>query len=311
MSDLPHLLLQGTATAEEYVYAGIGGSGTFERPNRNQPVHAKKVRTELKEIGPTARKRRAEDAESHPELVEWKADGVVLTFRSDPDHELSLARLDREGAKIELISVDVVNGVQIAKVFVPDGKITAFLKLVDAYAASVVLTYHGNPKDGAKLVALANVVNGIKLRKPVRKKKIDGVDKVVVKFVVAEAKVAAFKAKVGDLAELFLEARQHEELIDSISSVRLAIVEDFWQDRNPFPAVGEQIWWEVWLRGTRNTAEERHRTFTEIAEVVGIPQVSEVYVAFPERVVVHALATPAQLSAIDVLAMIGELRKGK
>ena len=37
-----------------------------------------------------------------------------------------------------------------------DGKIGAFLKLIDAYAASVVLTYLSNPKDQAKIIALAD-----------------------------------------------------------------------------------------------------------------------------------------------------------
>lgn len=308
MSELPHLRLEGTETAENYVYPGIVVPGTFDRPKRNQLVHAKKVREELRGIAPAIRQRREEDREAHPELIDHRADGVVLTFRSDADSELSLDRLDRDSAAIELIGVKTVGQVQIARVLVPHGRVAPFLKLLDAYAGSVVLTYIAEPKHRAKLEDFDDPDNGIKLRKPVR---VTKQEKVKVTFIVVEGEVPAFKRKVGTLATLDSETRQNAEFIDSIASVRLAVVEDFWQDRHPFPEAGRPIWWEVWLLGTRAEAAEIHRHFVEIAEIVGMERVSDVYVGFPERVVVHALATAEQLSAIDLLAMIGELRKGK
>ena len=312
MSLLPHLRIEGDGKPEDYVYAGGGGSVTFDRPKRNQPAHAKKVRQELTGIDAALRGRRAEDESANPGLIEYRADGAVLTFRSDPDHELSLDRLERNGAKIELLSVKVVDGVQVARVFVPEGGMAAFLKLVDAYSASVVLTYAGDPKDEAALVACEEPAYGIKLRKPVRRAKVEGADRIKVKFVVAEAEVARFKEKIGTSAVLLTETREHDELVDSIASVRLAIAEDCWQDTLEFPQPDEEIWWEFWLRGSRSTAEAVHRRFAALAAVVGISRVSQLHVAFPERVVVHARATPKQVSSsVDLLAMIGELRKGK
>jgi hypothetical protein len=310
---LPHLRLEGTETPEQYTYAGPTPIGvTFNRPARNQPAHARKVGRELRGAGADVKSRREKDAEAHPDLVEWQPEGVVLTFHSDPNHELSLERLERDGAKIELLGVKVVDGVQIARVFVPEGKLTKFLKLVEAYAASIVLTYLGDPKDEATLVALADPDNGSKFRGPVRKTKVEGVAKIKVQFVVAEAQVAAFKAKVGSSATLIDEARPHDDLIDSISSVRLAIVEDFWQDRIDFPKPDEKIWWEFWLHGRRAEADDVHARFTRIAGIVGIAPVSPRYVAFPERIVIHAMATAKQIStSIDLMAMIGELRKAK
>jgi Subtilase family len=311
MSEFPHFRLEGREKSEEYTWAGGGGGGKFKRPTRNQRAHAKTVRAGLEGIGAEVERRRESDISSCPDLVEYCADGVILTFHSDAEHELNLGRLDRGSEHIRLVGVNEVDGVQIARVFVPADRISAFLKLVDEYAASVSLTYLGDPKDEGKLVALQEPSNGMKFCKPVRKKKIDGVDKITVKFTIAGAKVAAFKKKVGDQAELFAESRAHEELIDSIASVRLAIIQDFWQDKDPFPAKGEKIWWEVWLIGSRATAEADYRQFVDIARTLGISRVSDVYVAFPERVVVHALASANQLSAVDVLALIGELRRGK
>ena len=87
----------------------------------------------------------------------------------------------------------------------------------------------------------------------------------------AEAKVEPFKKKAGLAATLLSETRQHDELIDSISSVRLALVEDFWQDTLDFPTPDEEIWWEVWLRGTRDTAQAVHERFRQIATVASGP----------------------------------------
>src|SRR5262249_51581195 len=105
--------------------------------------------------------------------------------------------------------------------------------------------------------------------------------------------------------------KENQDLIDSIASVRLAIVQDFWQDKDPFPGMNERFWWEIWLLGSRHTAEQDYRRFRQVAQAVGIETVSEVYVAFPERVVTHAFATAKELSSIDMLAMIGDLRRGK
>ncbi len=183
-----------------------------------------------------------------------------------------------------------------------------------------MLTFIGDPKDEEKLIALADPDKGIKFRGPVRKARPEDLEKakldmsqgIKVQFVVAEAEVDGFKKKVGTQAKLFSEDRLNQELIDSIASIRLAIVEDFWQDTLDFPKPDDAIWWEFWLRGSRGTAVLVHRRFTEITSVVGITQVSKLHVAFPERIVVHAIATPKQISAsIDLLAMIGELRKGK
>jgi hypothetical protein len=321
MRDEPHLRLEGTGSAEDYVYAGGGGGGTFDRPERNQPAaHAKKVGAELKGVGEAVKSQRAKEVATHPELVDYEADGVVLTFRSDPNFELSVDRLERDQAKSELIGVKFENGVQIARVFVPHDKVNVFLKLIDGYSESVILTYLCDPESEQKIVGMAEPDNGIKFRGPVRDAKPDdltsaGLDdspRKKIRFVVEEAAVSGFKEQLEEEAVLLSEDRPNQDFVESIASVRLAIVEDFWQDTLDFPKPDEEIWWEVWLRGNRGNAAAYHERFTNLASIVGIDKVSELYVAFPERVVVHARATSKQFSSsVDLLAMIGELRKGK
>ena len=82
MNELPHLRLEETAKPEPYTHTGAGPIGqTFERPARNQPAHARKVRTELVRADADVKRRRAEDAEAHPELVEWQPEETLAALR--------------------------------------------------------------------------------------------------------------------------------------------------------------------------------------------------------------------------------------
>ena len=89
-------------------------------------------------------------------------------------------------------------------------------------------------------------------------------------FLVSETQQAAFAAKVGANATLVSIGRRNEKLVESITSVRIALVRDFWQDRLDFPEEDHEMWWEVWLRGTRATAADVHERFQTLAGIVGI-----------------------------------------
>lgn len=308
MSDLPHLRLEGEPTSSPYTYAGPTPQGTFDLPARNQPVHATAVRAALEKAGDQAKRRLDEDEAAHPELVEWQPEGIVLTFESEPNHPLSLEGLERHGG-IHLLGLKERGGTQSARVFVPEQKLAAFLRIVDAYASSIVLTYLAEPANGEKLEALHDETENFRFWGPIRKTK-DG--KLKLRFVVPEASVPKFSGLVGELGTLESSSRKHQKLIDSITTIRLAITEDFWQDTLPYPPPDEMLWWEVWLRGSRQDANEVFHRFTDVAVALGIDRVSDRYVSFPERLVLHAYGSARQLSSsIHLLSMIAELRKAK
>ena len=309
MSDLPHLRIPPTQETEDYTYAGGTPQGVvFHLPARNQPVHASRIRSELQAAQEQNVEQRMASRQDHPALVQWEPEGVVLTFHSDPNCELSLGSMERLGAGILLLSLKVEADAQVAKVFVPEQSLGEFLRLVNSYANSVLLTFEAEQSKEQQLTNLADPDNGIRVFGQIRKKD----NKVKVPFLVNKAKEVTFTASVGDLATLVGTSRQNERLLDSIASVRLAIVEDFWQDHLPFPEKDEELWWEVWLRGTRATAQSIHARFRRLGEIVGITNVSPRFVAFPERVVVHVYTSANQLAAsIDVLTMLAELRKAK
>lgn len=313
MSDLPHLRLEGSEKTSKYTYAGpTPNSGAFDLPARNKPVHAKKLKIELEAAATGAIEQRSRSVDAHPELLKRESEGIVLTFHGDPtpDHELKLEGLERKGAGIHLLGITEEKGAQVARVYVPENKLTEFLKIVDNYAASAVLTFEAEAKYEETLKGLVARDKTVKIRGSVKKLKDE---KISLIFIVPEARADSFvQHNVGSIGKLTSRSSPNQNLIESITSVRLAIVEDFWQDSLAFPTADEMIWWEVWLRGKREKAADAHRRFLELAKILGIHQVSDRFVAFPERVVVHARATARQFSAsIDLLAMFGELRKAK
>jgi Subtilase family len=307
MSELPHLRLEGVPDNPRYRYAGgYRRNVKFDLPARNQPVHAQTIREELEKAATDAANARA-GSPPRPGLVERRPEGMVLTFESDPGRDLDLKALERLSHGIRLLSVTVIDGVTYAKVFVPEGELIEFLRLVDRYAAGLMLTFQAEARHEDQLKGFADEEKGISVFGRTHRSR----DQVKVSFQVPEAEAASFEQLVSGIAVLTATTRRNANLIDSIARVRLALVTDFWQDTIPFPAHDQQMWWEVWLHGNRQEANEVHARFTEFAHAVGIDRVSEQHVAFPERVVLHALASARQLSDIDLMAMIAELRKAK
>lgn len=173
--------------------------------------------------------------------------GDVIAVRSDPGFELKADSLERRQSGIELLSVAVENGVMVAKVFVPTGKLVHLLAVLDSYERHETRT--GRPKN--------------------------------------------------------------QELVESIASIRLATVRDFWQDTAPFPNADQRIWWEAWLRTSGEDAAAAHERFASIARENGLVASTE-FVAFPERVVTLVFGNREQIGgSLDLMFRLAELRKAK
>lgn len=107
-------------------------------------------------------------------------------------------------------------------------------------------------------------------------------------------------------------APRNKELIESIASIRLAAVRDFWQDEIAFPEADQSLWWEVWLRAeAQDPPGERHADFRQIAGQRGL-RVSGQFVLFPERVVTLTYGSASALGASsELLSRVAELRAAK
>jgi hypothetical protein len=102
---------------------------------------------------------------------------------------------------------------------------------------------------------------------------------------------------------------RHKDMVDRIAALRKATLGALWTDATEaYPADGEVIWWEVWLR--RHDGSELQRLL-EFTEQVGL-DVGERRLGFDDRIILLVKGTTAQLSAsMDVLNDLAEVRKAK
>jgi len=131
---LPHIVVQNSATTEEYLYPGGGGQGG-ELPPRDRESHADRLLTSLNQVRAQAKSRKEE------ELAAWAVaakKGVHVEFESEPGFELELKGLEDRRQKIQLVAVrpspENTKGGQLATVYVPAGKLGAFERKIQKYA---------------------------------------------------------------------------------------------------------------------------------------------------------------------------------
>lgn len=242
-SRLRHLLITGTANTEFYTSPVTGGGSKSKLPPRQRQAHGQRLLNQLNNL-------RQEAEELLEEQIAFGVDagnGIYLQFESEPDFDLKFESLEVIRSGIELLAVTKEDTKTLATVFVPEGKLSFFIKRITAYMEKD--TEKGRPR--------------------------------------------------------------HQQLVESISAIRRAVLNALWTDENDcLPEEDNPIWWEVWLRvGSDRKAVVDF--FNEHAERIGLT-VGKEQISFPDRTVVTALGTKAQMSrSINLLNCIAELRKTK
>jgi hypothetical protein len=241
MPQFPHLRITRLPATEPYTYARIvRGGAPFIRPPREPTAHAASLKRQLSQIQSEARAER-------PALDE--VPGIVLEFQGEPKFQLWLDSLENQRMGIELLNARTDDAVPFATVFVPQGKIKHFLKLVSEY----------------------------------------------------ETKFTA-------------RGRKCEKVIESISEIRRATIRSFWTDLpHLFPHDDQPMWWEIWLRASRNTdGDLLVQQFRTLAAESGLRLQEIDAIRFAERAVVLAWGSAsAWTRQPDLLDMVAELRKAK
>ncbi|MDB5294353.1 MAG: hypothetical protein JWO31_336 [Phycisphaerales bacterium] len=177
--------------------------------------------------------------------------------------------------------------------------------------AGIPLEFESDPKFDLLLRSLENRQQGIEL---VNVRRDGNVTKATV-FVPA-GKLEHFLRRVEQYATEERESGKpkHADLIESIASIRLAVVQAYWTDPpSLFPQDEDTaVWWEVWLRGGEEGDQD-----ARMAEFLALAGQSEIalddrVVRFPERVVLLAFGTPRQWAdSLPLLNLLAELRKVK
>ncbi len=175
----------------------------------------------------------------------------------------------------------------------------------------IVLDFQSDPRFKLRLKSLESEGSGIELRNS----RVDSSGVMHATVFIPNGKVGLFVRKFEAFADPAKDSKKgkpaNNDLVASISQIRLAALESFWMDAGDFPNDRQQpMWWEVWLRDATNPHDVVD-VFRERAQTVGA-MVSQRSLRFPDRRVVLAQATVAQLLAIENLFdILAELRTAK
>lgn len=90
--------------------------------------------------------------------------------------------------------------------------------------------------------------------------------------------------------------RKNAKLVANIARLRLAILQEFWQDPAPFPDDAETRWWEVWFARLPK-APDPVDELAPVAERLGL-RFDERTLAFPERLIALIKGSPEDIGAL-------------
>ncbi len=150
--NLRHLLLTGTSETERYRPIPGRGDGPA-LPARERQTHGKKLLEQLRVVREETRKQ----SDSNETLALAGPEGLVLEFSGEPGFELGALSLEAMRSGIELLNVREVDDVTTAAVFVPDGKLQHFERIVTGYLSKE------SPSGEPRRKALVDTISSIRL----------------------------------------------------------------------------------------------------------------------------------------------------
>jgi hypothetical protein len=145
-----HLLLQNTSEAKPFTAHTPNGGSNPPLPQLNRAQHGAELLEQLSALKPLAEAAKRQQQEIGLD----SGIGIQIQFISRPDAELAFDKLAAEGKGkgIELLSVQEHDGKAVlANVFVPDGQLQHFERLVTSYLNETT-DKNGRPRDNKKLL---------------------------------------------------------------------------------------------------------------------------------------------------------------
>ena len=154
-----HFILDGVTETEPYRYPGAGGGDRPEIPARDRAQHGAALQRQIGELRGVAED--ARDAQQAAGMEDGL--GLQVEFESFPDIKLAFESLARERSGIELLNIRDEDDRTHATVFVPDGKLDHFERLIRAYLAET-RDKADRPRDHQRLIDAIRQVRAASLR---------------------------------------------------------------------------------------------------------------------------------------------------
>lgn len=243
----PHILDPTAAASRDFKTPRPGRGTALSLQARDRAGHAAHLLAQFEQIERSAQQR---IAEQRAEGVD-AGNGIYLQFDSEPGFDLKFESLEFSRSGIELCAVKKSDNRTQATVFVPEGKLSFFLKRITDYRDD-----DNAPNE-----------NGVATPK-------------------------------------------NKDMVESVSSVRLAALEALWTDEHRlFPNPTQDAMWEVWLRKSDQIDHlERLRGYAVGHDLT----VSQESISFVDRVIVLVYGKGRDLArSADILGSLAELRLAK
>ena len=270
-----HFILEGVTTAEPFKREGRGSAPNV--PSRDRDVQAANLRSQLADVSAYAEEAKAVQADAG--LTDGI--GIQVEFRSFAEVHLLAERLERQHMGIELLSVreDEETMCTHATVFVPDGRLGHFERVVRDYANERTDSA-GRRQDNRLLV--------------------DAIE---------EIRSATLRALWTDAAEEF-PTDEHEAIWWEVwlqgQGDQSAVIASF-RERMAMIERGSAV-----SHDSRGSESQTDLFMPLDSAPLPRPRVGEGELRFPERAVLLVYATAEQLrSSMPVLNSIAELRRPK
>ena len=154
-----HFILEGVTDTEAYRYPGAGGAGQSSIPERNRVDHGGSLQRQLDQLRPVTEAARDEQQSFGMQ----DGLGLQVEFESFPEIELAFESLARERSGIELLNVRHQGDRTSATVFVPDGKLDHFERLIREYQEEHRDSI-GRPRDHQRLIDAIQEIHSASLR---------------------------------------------------------------------------------------------------------------------------------------------------
>lgn len=152
-SPRPHLLLGNTRTTEPFTSPSAGGGTRAPVPAQDRTQHAAALGAQFAQVAQAQDTLVAEQRQANVQA----AIGVQVEFESMHGVELAAESLARDRSGIELMNVRAIGDQVLATVFVPDGKLTHFERLLADYVAERKDS-RGHPRDNQRLIDAVRAV---------------------------------------------------------------------------------------------------------------------------------------------------------
>ena len=154
---LRHFIFTNKALAKKYTRPG-GGGDKFSFPLRKRQQHGEMLQDQLDEL---MRSQTQQPATQTAPVVEK---GFYIEFEGEPGYDLKVESLKDTRAGIKLVAVTEIAGdentpkLTRATVFVPEGKISHFIKKVEDYLnPSKETKRHQKPKNQKLIESISNI----------------------------------------------------------------------------------------------------------------------------------------------------------